>query len=269
MQKLSPHIISLLNTKVNQFNSLDFIELDPISIPHQFSLQQDIEIAGLLAATLAWGNRTSILKSCKQLLALMDNAPYDFVCNANLQNSAAVKPILQFKHRTFNGEDALGFLRFFQHHYQIKKQPSLQTAFTKSWDSEAENIEQALNNFHHYFFSEEVQGKVLKRTKHVSAPYKKSACKKLNMFFRWMVRKDKAGVDFGIWKTIKPHQLIMPLDVHVMNIAINLQLLPPNTKANWQTAVTLTNLLKQLNATDPTKYDYALFSMGVESKLTK
>lgn len=261
---LKPHIVSLLNSKVNQFNAIDFIEYDPISIPHQFTLQQDVEIAGLLAATLSWGNRASILKSCKRLLELMDNAPYDFVRNANLQNASTLKPILGFKHRTFNGEDALAFLRFFQHHFLVKKQISLETAFTQNWNANAENIEEALNNFHCYFFSYEVQGKLLERTKHVSAPYKKSACKKLNMFLRWMVRNDNAGVDFGIWKTIKPYQLVMPLDVHVMNVGINLKLLPTNTKANWQTAVALTNLLKQLSNKDPVKYDYALFNMGLE-----
>lgn len=269
MNKLSPHIVSLLNSKFQEFNSIDFIELDPISIPHLFSQQQDIEIAGLLAATLAWGNRTSIIKSCKFLLGLMDNEPFDFVCNANLQSTSTIKPILKFKHRTFNGEDGLTFLRFFQYHYKLKNQPSLQTAFTKNWNTKAESVEEALNNFHHYFFSQEVHGKVIERQKHVSAPYKKSACKKLNMFLRWMVRNDKAGVDFGIWKTIKPHQLIMPLDVHVMNVAINLQLLPKNAKADWQTAVKLTNLLKQLNPNDPIKYDYALFSMGVQAKQNK
>lgn len=263
---LSPHIIQLLNAKVQEFNCLDFIENDPISIPHQFTQPQDIEIAGLLAATLAWGNRTSIIKSCKILLGIMDNAPYDFVCNANFQNPSTLKSILQFKHRTFNGEDAVAFFRFFQYHFKIQQQTSLQTAFTQHWNKKDETIENALNNFHHYFFNQKVQGKMLERTKHVSAPYKKSACKKLNMFLRWMVRKDKAGVDFGLWKHIKPHQLIIPLDVHVMHVAQELAILPATAKANWQTALQLTNCLRQLDVHDPIKYDYALFSIGVENK---
>ncbi len=263
---ITPNTEHLLNKKVEEYNNLSFIALDPISIPHQFSKKQDIEIAGLLAATLAWGNRPAILKSCKKLLEILDNDPYNFVCNANLQNPSTIKSIFSFKHRTFNGEDAMAFLRFFQHHYKINKQDSLQTAFTKNWDINAKNVEQALSQFHRYFFDIKVQGKLVERTKHVSAPFKKSACKKLNMFLRWMVRNDKAGVDFGLWKTIKPHQLIIPLDVHVMNIAINLKLLPENAKPNWQTAVQLTNCLKQLDCQDPIKYDYALFSMGIESK---
>ena len=255
MKPISKNIIQLLNKKVEQYNHIDFIELDPISIPHQFTKKQDIEIAAFFAATLSWGNRKSIITSCKKLLELMDNTPFDFIIHHQTKD---IKP---FVHRTFNQIDLTHFIRFLQYHY--KKEKSLETAFTNSMNMKDENIEEGLNGFHQYFFNPKLFPNYPTRThKHIAAPFKNSACKRLNMFLRWMVRKDEHQVDFGIWKNIKASQLIIPMDVHVVHVAHQLGLIA-NTKTNWQAAISLTNSLKQLDSKDPVKYDYALFSLGV------
>jgi uncharacterized protein (TIGR02757 family) len=259
---MKKNIIHLLNSKVEQYNHIDFIENDPISIPHQFSKKQDIEIAAFFAATLAWGNRKSIITSCKRLMNLMDNSPYEFVMNIN-DNTNWQKQIQSFVHRTFNDIDLEHFINFLHHHYKIKQEQSLEIAFSKWLQPNDVDTENALNEFYNYFFDKNIFNNFQERTKkHIAAPSKKSACKRLNMFLRWMVRSDKNGVDFGLWKQIKSSQLIMPLDVHVVNVANHLGLM--NTaRTNWQTAVELTNKLKQFDANDPVKYDYALFSLGV------
>ena len=255
MKPISKNIIQLLNKKVEQYNHIDFIELDPISIPHQFTKKQDIEIAAFFAATLSWGNRKSIITSCKRLLEMMDDAPYDFIINHQPKD---IKP---FVHRTFNQIDLTHFIRFLQYHY--KKEKSLETAFTNSMNMKDENIEEGLNGFHQYFFNPKLFPNYPTRThKHIATPFKNSACKRLNMFLRWMVRKDEHQVDFGIWKNIKASQLIIPMDVHVVHVAHQLGLIT-NTKTSWQAAISLTNSLKQLDSKDPVKYDYALFSLGV------
>jgi uncharacterized protein (TIGR02757 family) len=244
----------LLEAKVQLYNNKKFIAADPISIPHQFTLLQDIEIAAFFAAILAWGNRTSIINSCNKLMQLFNNAPHDFMLH---HQDADLKSLLHFKHRTFTPDDLLYFIHFLNHHYTHHQ--SLETAFTIGFLPQDANIENGLNNFYNYFFSLPH----LPRThKHIAAPFKNSACKRLNMFLRWMVRQDNCGVDFGIWKTIKPSQLICPIDVHVSRVANNLGLLQ-STKTDWQTAVSLTQKLKIFDSTDPCKYDFALFSMGV------
>lgn len=256
------HIIQTLNSKVELYNHIDFIENDPISIPHLFTLQQDIEIAGFFAATLAWGNRKSIITSCKKMMQIMDNSPYEFILNLsdtkNWQNQTR-----HFVHRTFNATDLNYFLQFLHYHFVIKKQTSLETAFNIGLQPTDVTTENGLNGFYNYFFDDNIIANFEARTrKHIAAPSKKSACKRLNMYLRWMVRKDAAGVDFGIWKSIHTNQLVMPLDVHVVNVANYLNLIN-TTKTNWQNAVDLTNALKTLDPTDPVKYDYALFSLGV------
>ena len=258
----------LLNNKVAHYNHIDFIEQDPISIPHQFIKKQDIEIAAFFAAILAWGNRKSIFSSCKKLMNCMDNEPYNFVINLD-ENKNWKLNFTGFVHRTFNSIDAVHLIYFLHHHYKIKKEKSLETAFAKWMKPNDSNTENALNGFYNYCFDENIFKNYPARTKkHIAAPNKKSACKRLNMFLRWMVRQDKNGVDFGLWKTIKPHQLIMPLDVHVINVAHYYGLIK-NTKANWQLAVELTNYLKMLDKNDPVKYDFALFSLGVVEQIGK
>lgn len=255
MKPIPKNIIHLLNKKVEQYNHIDFIELDPISIPHQFTKKQDIEIAAFFAATLSWGNRKSIITSCKRLMEMMDNAPYDFIINHQPKD---FKP---FVHRTFNQIDLSHFICFLHYHFKIEN--SLESAFTKWMNKKEKSVEEALNGFYHYFFNPTIFQNYPTRThKHIAAPFKNSACKRLNMFLRWMVRKDLHGVDFGIWKNIKPSQLIIPMDVHVINVAHQLGLIE-TTKSNWQLAVDLTNTLKQLDSKDPVKFDYALFSLGV------
>lgn len=262
------NIEKLLNQKFAQYNHIDFIEHDPISIPHLFTQQQDIEIAAFFAAILAWGNRKTIIKSAKKLMQLMDNAPYDFVLH--LPNKKNLEKILGgFVHRTFNAADAIHLLQIFHHHYKINKQYSLETAFTKYLQPQSETIETALNGFYHFCFTENnLNNYPTRTTKHIAAPFKNSACKRLNMFLRWMVRQDTTGVDFGIWKNIQTCQLVIPLDVHVIKIATHYNLFQ-SSKPTWQTALQLTTTLKQFDANDPVKYDYALFGMGVNEDMLK
>jgi uncharacterized protein (TIGR02757 family) len=259
--KISNPLRDFLNKKVKDYNQKSFIASDPISIPHRFSKKQDIEIAGFFAAIFAWGNRTTIINKCNELMKLMDDAPFQFIIQ---HQEIELKRFLDFKHRTFNATDLLHFIRVLRHHYEndFQKEPTLETAFLKGLHVTDINVENALCEFHNYFFSlEDSPGRT---KKHISTPSNNSSCKRLNMFLRWMVRKDKAGVDFGIWKNIKPHQLVCPLDVHVQRVALQLGLIQ-SEKADWKTAVELTEKLKSFDPRDPVKYDIALFSMGVST----
>ena len=252
-----------LNAKAAEYEQPAFIKDDPISIPHRFTKKQDIEIAGFFAAILAWGNRKSIINSCSRLLLWMDNAPYDFILNFEEND---LIPFMNFAHRTFNPTDLFHFFDFLQFHYSFSGENSLETAFSKHLHPGDENVEKALIGFHNSFFNEKHFEDYPERTrKHIATPAKKSACKRLNMFLRWMVRSNEKGVDFGIWKTIKPSQLICPLDLHVARVARHFKLLNrPNN--DWLAAVELTNHLKKLDKNDPVKYDYALFGLGVIEK---
>ncbi len=243
-----------LGQKVDQFNRPDFIKDDPISVPHKFLKKQDIEIAGFFASIFAWGNRTTIIRKSTELIELMDNSPYQFCKSHQTQD---LKRFLRFKHRTFNDTDLLYFIEFFKYHYTLHK--SLEKAFTMHGDS----IEQMLTGFHHYFFSLE---NVPSRTKkHIATPERKSSCKRLNMFLRWMVRIDDRGVDFGIWKNIRPSQLICPLDLHVARVAKRFGLLK-RKQADWLAALELTGHLRGFDPEDPVKYDFALFGLGINEK---
>ncbi len=246
----------LLNTKVDFYNQPSFIKDDPICIPHLFTKQQDVEIAGFFAAIFAWGNRTTIINKTRELMQLMNMQPHQFCLN---HTSAALKKLSGFKHRTFTADDLYYFIEFFHQHYN--KHESLETAF---FPTKGMTVEQGLNQFKNYFFSFEH----LKRTeKHVSAPMQKSTCKRLNMYLRWMVRDDKKGVDFGIWKNISPADLICPVDVHVSRIARQYGLLH-RKQDDWEAALELTANLRNLDKNDPVKYDFALFGTGVmEHKL--
>ena len=243
-----------LDDKVELYNQPAFIKDDPVSIPHLFTKQQDIEIAAFFAAIFAWGNRITIINKSKELMQMMNMQPYKFCVNADL---IGLKKLLEFKHRTFNPTDVLYFVDFLQHHYQHNN--SLEAAFTK-WGND---IEQMLVGFHHYFFS--LEDAPLRTRKHIATPEKKSNCKRLNMFLRWMVRHDNKGVDFGLWKNIQPSQLICPVDVHVARVARRFGLLQ-RKQTDWNAAVELTNELKKLDADDPVKYDFALFGLGVMEK---
>lgn len=247
-------LAKFLDQKVDQYNQPSFIFNDPVCVPHLFSKKQDIEIAGFFAAIFAWGNRTTIILKSKELMQLMEMAPYDF-CLHHKQKQ--LKKLLDFKHRTFNTTDLLYFIEFFRSHYS--KHNSLEPAFTQH----GETAEQMLSGFHHYFFS---LVDVPSRTrKHIATPERNSTCKRLNMFLRWMVRQDDKGVDFGIWENISPSVLICPIDLHVARVARRLKILK-RKQTDWQAALELTNYLRTLDKHDPVKYDFALFGLGVMEK---
>ena len=251
----------LLEERVNRYNQKGFITTDPISIPHLFSLKQDIEIAGFFAAVLAWGNRTTIINKSRELLQRMDMAPYQFCLQ---HTSRDLSKLLNFKHRTFNDTDLLYCIAFLHHHYQQHK--SLETAFifpANSYPNISDPAEKRLTYFHRYFFS--LEDAPTRTRKHIATPERGSACKRLNMFLRWMVRHDKKGVDFGIWQQISAAELICPLDLHVARVARKLGLLQRKYN-DWQAALELTKKLRYLDPNDPVKYDFALFGLGVMEK---
>ena len=253
-----------LDEKYNQYNHPSFIADDPISIPHRFTKKQDIEIAAFFASILAWGTRKGIINSCNKLLQAMNNEPYDFIMNADFNKEKYFKPFSGFVHRTFNDMDLWHLFGFLKYHYRHDE--SLETAFSKWIQPEDDNTEKVLIGFHNYVFGYSEEAKEEKHCrKHISTPAKKSACKRLSMFLRWMVRNDNNSVDFGIWKNIKPSQLICPLDVHVSRVARRFNLLQ-RKQDDWLAAIELTNYLKQLDADDPVKYDFALFGLGVIEK---
>ena len=247
-----------LDQKVLEYNTPAFIELDPVSIPHRFSKKQDIEIAGFFAAILAWGQRKTIINKCGDLLEMMDNSPHDFVLN---HSEEELKVFLNFKHRTFNDIDTLYFIHFFSWFY--KEHDSLEQAFTIGWNPEIDVMRLLLKNFHQFFF--QLPEAPNRTKKHIATPERNSACKRLNMFLRWMVRNDSKGVDFGLWQKIKPYQLICPCDLHVDRVGRKLGLIT-RKQTDWQTAKELTGRLRQFDPIDPVKYDFALFGLGIEEK---
>lgn len=246
---------SFLNSLVEKYNTKEFIQNDPISIPHSYTVKQDIEITAFWTSILAWGQRKTIINKSKELFHFMGNQPHDFILNHNPKD---LKPFEQFKHRTFQPDDTLYFIAFLKAHYS--KHDSLEQAFVNNNSTE---VEISLNHFRKYFFS--LNGHLKRTEKHISAPFKKSTCKRLNMFLRWMVRKDKNGVDFGIWSQIKMNQLMIPLDVHVERVARHLGLLKRKQR-DWQAVVELTKALKKLDPKDPIKYDFALFGYGINEQ---
>lgn len=244
-----------LDFKVNQYNTKAFITDDPIRIPHQFRLKEDIEISGFLVSTIAWGNRKSIIKSGEKMIELMGESPYDFVMTASPKQ---IKRLEGFVHRTFNGADFATFIKAIRNLY--KKHGGFENVFAKC--ARPDSLQPSIHEFKKIFFTITHDDRT---EKHVSDPYKNSAAKKINMWLRWMVRKDKTGVDFGLWKSISPSQLSCPLDVHSGNVARKLGLL----KRNQNDAKALAELdlsLRRLDHIDPVKYDFALFGLGVFEK---
>lgn len=243
---------TFLDEKVVLYNHPKFIESDPIQIPHQFQLKEDIEIAAFLTATIAWGNRKSIIINAQKMMQLMGQSPYDFILNFSEDKAYLFEG---FVHRTFNNQDFTYFAKALQHIY--KTHGGLETVFAKN--STKKSLQPAIHQFKKLFFELPHP----KRTqKHVSDPVKGSAAKRINMFLRWMVRKDKKGVDFGIWNNINAAHLSCPLDVHSGNVARKLGLL--KRKQNDAKAVAELDFnLRKLDAKDPVKYDFALFGLGV------
>ncbi len=244
----------LLDEKVFQYNNPRFIESDPIQIPHQFQLKEDIEIAAFLTATISWGNRKMIIKNAQKLVDIMGNSPYDYVMSANPNIE------LDFVHRTFNPTDLNHFILALRHIY--KNHGGLEKVF--ALHAGPGNLQGSIHHFKKVFFEIEHP---LRTLKHVSDPYIGSAAKRINMFLRWMVRSDGAGVDFGIWKELSPSMLSCPLDVHSGNVARKLGLL--HRKQNDAKALNELDLkLREMDAVDPVKYDFALFGMGVFEKFS-
>jgi uncharacterized protein (TIGR02757 family) len=252
------NIIDFLNRKVAEYDQPRFIPDDPICIPHLFSKPADIEIAGLFAAIFAWGNRTTIINKSRELMALMDDSPHAFITG---HRPSDLKRLLTFKHRTFTVTDLLYFIDFLHRHYH--QYNSLEHAFLLGLQPRDEDTTGVLNGFYQYFFTGD---DIPARTrKHIAAPFKNSTCKRLSMYLRWMVRKDPAGVDFGLWKGINPAQLVCPIDVHVARVAHRFNLLQREA-IDWKAALELTSWLRKLDPADPVKYDFALFALGVVEK---
>ena len=241
-----------LDEKVELYNHPNFIDSDPIQIPHLYTLKEDIEIAGFLAATIAWGNRKMIINNAKRMMDLMGNSPYDFVIS---HNGNDLQRLETFVHRTFNGQDFIGFIKSLQNIYL--NHGGLESIFTLH--QEKDSMQNAISKFKTIFFEIEH----LNRTeKHISDPNKNSSSKRLNMWLRWNCRQDNKGVDLGIWKNISPSQLSCPLDVHSGNVARKLGLL--TRKQNDAKALAeLDQNLRALDPNDPVKYDFALFGLGV------
>ena len=244
-----------LDEKVDLYNRPSFIEHDPISIPHLYTLKEDIEIAGFLSATIAWGNRKMILRNANRMMVLLDDSPYEFIRYASEEEMEMVG---SFVHRTFNSTDLIYFLKALQYIYRYKG--GLETIFNTHKTSDS--LQPAIHEFHKIFFELFHE----KRTeRHVSDPFKGSAAKKLNMYLRWMVRKDNRGVDFGIWNSISPSILSCPLDVHSGNVARKLGLLTRNQNDSKAVAE-LDRNLREMDREDPVRYDFALFGLGVFEK---
>ena len=252
MNSISPDIKEFLDEMVDKYNNPAFIESDPISIPHQYEHKEDIEIAAFLTATIAWGNRTMIIKNANKLMNLMGHSPYDFIMN---HKESHLIRFDGFVHRTFNPIDLVYFIKALKHIYL--NDGGLETVFAKSVTEFS--TQPAIHEFKQEFFSLPHPSRTIK---HVSDPAKGSAAKKINMFLRWMIRNDDRGVDFGIWKSISPSQLSCPLDVHSGNVARKLGLL--SRKLNDSKALEeLDGNLRQMDKNDPVKYDFALFGLGV------
>ncbi len=251
----------LLDEYLELVNQPGFIVDDPISIPHLFTQKKDIEIMGLFAATLAWGQRKTILANCHKLVELFEGKPHEFIMNHKPHD---LQRFEGFVHRTFNSTDLLYFIHFLNWYY--KKHDSLEAAFSKGVGKKDKTVQYGLNGFRQLFFS--LENYPTRTHKHISSPIQKSACKRLNMYLRWMVRQDDKGVDFGIWQHINPAKLICPLDVHVSRTARQLKLIT-RKQDDWQTAIELTEVLRKFDHKDPVKYDFALYGMSLLGKASQ
>ncbi|THD68120.1 TIGR02757 family protein [Robertkochia marina] len=250
-----PELKAFLDEKATQYNNPDFIDSDPIQVIHRYALKEDIEIAGFLTATIAWGNRKSIINNADRMMELMGNSPFDFVMNASEED---LQRFETFVHRTFNGDDLKHFIRALRHIYTYHG--GMEAVFAAHQNEP--RLQGAIAEFRSKFF--EIPH-LSRSEKHVSNPLKGSAAKRINMFLRWMVRKDNMGVDLGIWQNVSPSQLSCPLDVHSGKVARKLGLL----KRKQNDAKALEELdysLRELDPQDPVRYDFALFGLGVFEK---
>jgi len=247
-------LMALLDAKYREVNVPRFVLDDPISIPRSYSKLQDIEITAFWTAILSWGQRKTIINKCHQLFEMMDGSPYDFIVN---HRETDRKIFSEFKHRTFQYTDTLYFLEFLQYYYN--EHDSLEDFFVRY-----KSVEDALSAFHNYFFS--LESAPVRTLKHIASPERKSTCKRLNMFLRWMVRPDESGVDFGLWKRMDTALLMLPLDVHVERVARRLGILKRKQR-DWQAVCELTEKMRLFDPYDPVKYDFALYGMGIMGDL--
>ncbi len=251
-------IKAFLDEKYYHYNQFAFIEQDPICIPHQFKKKEDIEIAGFFAATLAWGNRKTIITNARKLMMWMDESPHDFILNHTKKD---LKPFEKFVHRTFNGKDCLFFISALNAIYL--QHGGLEMSFMANLKAEDRSLKNNIMQFRSKF----LESKHLPRSeKHLSNPQQKSTTKRLCMYLRWMVRQDQKGVDFGIWKNMSPSLLCLPLDVHTGNVSRSLGLLS-RKQNDWQAVEEITHALRKFDPVDPIKYDFALFGIGVDKLL--
>lgn len=252
MKKLSLKTKRILDNWVVQYGNTDFIVDDPISIPHRYTRREDIEISGLMTALISWGTRKAIIKTAREWMKGMDDSPFDFVMNSSVREQQALRPII---YRTFQGDDMMDLLHILRQVYQHHR--TLEALFAEGF-AQGEALygidafrRVMLSHGHHPHFE-----------KHIANPFSGSAAKRINMYLRWMVRKDEGGVDFGIWDNIPMSKLSIPLDVHSGNVARSLGLLA-RKQNDWKAVSELDAALRQLDAQDPVKYDFALFGAGV------
>ena len=247
----------LLDGLYDKYNRPDFIENDPISIPHSFTERNDCEIAGFLASIIAWGNRKAIVKSARRMMEFMDNAPYDFTVNASQDELATLR---RFVHRTFNGEDFTAFVLALRRLYRTRG--GIGAFFEERYEA-TQDMRVVISEFRREFFDCEHP---LRCEKHLSSIDKKASCKRINMYVRWMVRNDGRGVDFGLWRRIPASALYLPLDVHSGNMSRALGLLQ-RRQNDWRAVEEVTESLRRFDADDPVKYDFALFGAGIDGYL--
>lgn len=245
---------TFLDEKVLTYNTSAFIESDPISLPRLFSEKHDIEIAGFLAATISWGQRQSIIKAGHSILRLMDYQPYHFVMNGDV-SAIPDGPV----YRTFNGTDLRYFIHALRNIYT--KYGGLEKVFTTGYLPN-KSLKESITYFRSIFISFQAPER---SGKHVANVLKNSSAKRICMFLRWMVREDKMKVDFGLWKNIDSAHLMLPLDVHTGNVARKLGLLT-RKQSDWKAVEEITARLREFEPSDPIKYDYALFGLGVFEK---
>ncbi len=244
-----------LDAKVKEYNNSNFVSEDPISIPHSYNKKQDIEITAFWVSMLSWGLRKTIINKSKELFGLMGDSPYEFIINHTEKDRSRFEA---FKHRTFQYTDTLYFLDYLQRYYRANE--TLENAFSKYMTEDSIHVGDAIKGFHDDFFA--IDYAPQRTRKHVATPARGSTCKRMNMFLRWMVRDSSTAVDFGIWNTLQPSQLLIPLDVHVDRIGRKLKLIKRKQR-DFQTVLELTASLKNFDPEDPVKYDFALFGVGV------
>ena len=254
MELSHQEFFGFLEEKYNLYNNPAFIGPDPVSVPHQFALKEDIEIAAFLSAAISWGNRVSIVKDANRLVSMMDCSPFHFITEAS---RSEFNSFSAFYHRTFNGLDCLFFLESLRNIYL--HHDGLEACFSGEFHT---GMKEKITGFRKIFIEPPHE----KRTeKHLPDPMKGSSCKRINMFLRWMVRDDGKGVDFGLWKKISPAELLCPLDIHSGNVARKLGILK-RKQNDWKAVEEMTSVLRSLDPADPVKYDFALFGLGIFEK---